>query len=451
MKVNAAATAAKIITADTDRRIRVSDMIPVRIEDISAGCVTVPDDVTVIGDGAFAGNRSLIHADLRNVTHIGARAFQECSNLESVEMNNVSVIGPGAFEFCRSLRRVSFRNVTEIGDEAFLYCSMLDIPEMPRTLASAGTAAFSHTAVRRIDLHRMETIPPFMCSGCTALSHADISGAREIGDDAFSECRSLSRVRMSAAEKIGNRAFRKCSSFAPGSLPDSLQSVGDDAFGCVRDGLIVPESVREFGKNCFGPVDTKKSIRIYGSSLYRFRDYFCDERGSTDTETERFHMWESSLDVTILDHEGKMNGFLPLYVDLEPEMLRALKNAFRDDNTFDYSVLDTVLFGGMSWNLRAKDRLAVMRLRYPFELNASAREGYVRYISGHLERIAHNAVRDRDIGMLSILCDEGLICSENILDVIDHAVSMSASECTAFLLKRRSEMGGRRDMAPEEL
>ena len=53
--------------------------------------------------------------------------------------------------------------------------------------------------------------------------------------------------------------------------------------------------------------------------------------------------------------------------------------------------------------------------------------------------------------MLSILCDEGLICSENILDVIDHAVSMSASECTAFLLKRRSEMGGRRDMAPEEL
>ena len=77
----------------------------------------------------------------------------------------------------------------------------------------------------------------------------------------------------------------------------------------------------------------------------------------------------------------------------------------------------------MSWNLRAKDRLAVMRLRYPFELNASAREGYVRYISGHLERIAHNAVRDRDIGMLSILCDEGLICSENILDVIDHAVS----------------------------
>lgn len=426
-------------------------MIPVRIEDISASCVTMPDDVTVIGDGAFAGNKSLTHLDLRNVRHIGARAFQECSNLESVEMNNVSMIGPGAFEFCRSLRRVSFGNVTEIGDEAFLYCSMLDIPEMPRTLASVGTASFSHTAVRRIDLHRMETIPPFLCSGCTALSHADISGAREIGDDAFSECRSLSHVRMSAAEKIGNRAFRKCSSFAPGELPDTLQSVGDDAFGCVRDGMIVPESVREFGKNCFGPVDTKKSIRLYASSLYRFRDYFCDERGSMDTETERFHMWESSLDVTVLDHEGKISGFLPLYVDLEPEMLRAIKNAFRDDNTFDYSVLDTVLFEGMSWNRRAKDRLAVMRLRYPFELIESAREGYVRYLSGHLERIVQNAVRDRDIGMLSFLCDEGLICSENILDMIDRSVSLTASECTAFLLKRRAEMGGQKDMVPEEL
>ena len=92
-----------------------------------------------------------------------------------------------------------------------------------------------------------------------------------------------------------------------------------------------------------------------------------------------------------------------------------------------------------------------MRLRYPFELSESARKGYVRYLSGHLERIAHNAVRDRDIGMLSLLCDGGLICSENILDVIDHSVSLSASECTAFLLKRRAEMGGQKDMVPEEL
>ena len=132
-------------------------------------------------------------------------------------------------------------------------------------------------------------------------------------------------------------------------------------------------------------------------------------------------------------------------------MLRAIKNAFRDDNTFDYSVLDTVLFEGMSWNRRAKDRLAVMRLRYPFELIESAREGYVRYLSGHLERIVQNAVRDRDIGMLSFLCDEGLICSENILDMIDRSVSLTASECTAFLLKRRAEMDGQKDMAPEEL
>ena len=411
----------------------------------------MPDDVTVIGDGAFAGDRSLIHIDLRNVSHIGAGAFRECSNLETVEMNNASVIGQGAFEFCRSLRRVSFGSVREIGDRAFLYCSMLDIPEMPRTLVSAGAASFSHTAVRSIDLHWMEAVPPSMFSCCTALSYADISGAREIGDDAFAGCRSLSRVRMGSAERIGNRAFCRCSSFAPGALPDSLQSVGDDAFGCVGNGLTVPESVREFGKNCFGPVDTKKSIRLFLSSLYRFRDYLCDERGSTDTETEHFHMWESSMDVTILDREGKTAGFLPLYLDLEPEMLRALKNAFRDDNTFDYSVLDTVLFGGMSWNQRAKDRLAVMRLKYPFGLSESARGGYVCYLSGNIRRIVQNAVRDRDIGMLSFLYDEGFICSENILEMIDHSVSVSASECTAFLLKCRAEMGGQKDMAPEEL
>ena len=411
----------------------------------------VPDDATVIEDGAFKGNKDLTHIDLRNVRYIGARAFQECSNLESVEMSNVAVIGPGAFEFCRSLRTVSFGSVTEIGDEAFLHCSMLDIPEMPGTLTSVGKAAFSHTAVRSIDLHWMETLPPSLFSYCTSLSHADISSAREIGDDAFAGCSSLSDVRMYAVERLGHRAFHKCTSFAPGSLPDSLRHVGDDAFGCVRDGMLVPESVREIGKNCFGPVDRKKSIRIRGSSLYSLRNYFCDECRRPDAEEEHFHMWESSMDVAVLDHEGRMTGFLPLFTDLDPEMLRALKNAFREDNSFDYSVLDTVLFEGMSWNQRAKDRLALMRLKYPFELSESAGDVYARYLGSHVKRIAQHAVRDIDIDMLSFLCDEGLICSENILEIIDYSISLSASECTAFLLKCRAEMDGHSDMIPDEL
>ncbi len=420
-------------------------------EDRSAGCFTALDDMTAIPDGAFAGNKNLTHADLRNVRYIGARAFQECSNLESVEMNNASVIGPRAFEFCRSLRSVSFGSVTDIGEEAFLNCSMLDIPELPPTLISIGSAAFSHTAMRSIDLHWMEEIPSSLCSCCAALTHADISRARLIGEDAFAGCSALSRVEMESAEKIGHRSFHKCRSFALGRLPDTLLSVGDDAFDCVREGTVIPERVREIGKNCFGPVDKKKSIRLYEPSLYCFRNYFPDECVREDGEEVHFHLWESSIDVSVLDRDGNISGFLPLYSDLDPESIRAMKSAFREDNTFDYSFLDTILFTGMRWNQRAKDRLAVMRLIYPFELTEPVKTEYVSYLNRHLDRIAQHAVRDRDIGILSFLCDKGLIFSGNILGILDHSVSLSASECTAFLMKRLSEMDVQKDMIPDEL
>lgn len=420
-------------------------------EDKTQGRFAVPDDVTVITDGAFAGSRNLTNIDLRNVRYIGARAFQDCSNLESVEMDNVIAIGAGAFGFCRSLRNISAGSVTEIGEMAFMHCRMLDIPEIPHSLVSIGAAAFSHTAVRKADLHWMTEIPRALFSCCTSLSCADISGAREIGEDAFAGCSSLSRVKMGAVERIGHRAFCKCSSYAPGVLPGTLRSVGDDAFCYIREGIVIPESVREIGRDCFGPADRSKSIRIYDSSLYAFRNYFREGQTDPETEGEHLHLLGSAVDVTVLDRTGSMIGFLPLYSDPDPELARSLRDAFREDNTFDYSFLDTVLFEEMRWNQRAKDRLAVMRLRYPFELSRSAREGYEDYLGRHLDRMAQHAVRDRDIDTLSFLCDRGLIRSDNILGIIDHSISQSASECTAFLMSRMSEMDGRRDAIPDEL
>ena len=67
----------------------------------------MPEEATAVADGAFAKNKNLKHIDLRNVRHIGAFAFQECTGLENVIMSNVAVIEEGAFEFCRSLQTSS--------------------------------------------------------------------------------------------------------------------------------------------------------------------------------------------------------------------------------------------------------------------------------------------------------------------------------------------------------
>ena len=416
-------------------------------------CV-IAEDVTAIADRAFAGNKSLKHIDLRNAERIGAFAFQDCTNLESVIMSNVSVIGPGAFEFCRSLQSVTFGNVTEIGDLAFFHCGKLDIPEIPRSLTKAGAGAFSHTGLKHADLHWFEEIPPSLFSYCTSMGYADVSGAGVIHDDAFAGCRELSYVKFGDLEKIGARAFQKCNSLEIAALPDTLQSMGDEAFERIRPGLVIPKSVCHIGGNCLGPVDIRKSVSIYMSGLYEFRNYFRGDRivPEKEDEHEHFYMYESSIDVRVLDDvTGKTVSFIPLFCDMDPDMRSNLIDAFREDNTFDYRLFDTVLFPAMSWNQRCRDKVAVLRLKYPFGLSDMSRKEYAAYLRTHADRIARRAVWEKNTDILSYLCENVLISSGGIMKLLDYSMSLSASECTAILLEYRSKLDWHSDPLLEEL
>ena len=416
-------------------------------------CFEMPAEVTSVAEGAFAKNKTLRHADLRNVRYIGDSAFAECTALESVVISNAAVIGAHAFEFCSSLNSVTFGEVREIGDEAFFGCGELDIPEIPRSLTDLGAAAFSHIAIRRADLHWLDRIPASLFRGCTSLTYADISGASEIGDDAFADCWSLSYIRFGDAVKIGDRAFARCESYEPAELPRTLQYIGDNAFCKVRKGLIVPKSVRRIGRNCFGPIDTSKAVSIYRSALYEFRNYFRFERSSAEEDLdEHFHLWESAIDVTVLDNEtDEVVGFLPVFSDLYDPMRDALTGAFREDDTFDYAALDTEFFDGMRWNQRCRDKLAVMRLKHPFGLTEEARAHHLGYLSKDSKRIAKRAIKDNDVGILTFLYDNELIGRDSVNEMLDYSISLSASECTAFLLERQAEYDRRRAPLIDEL
>ena len=412
----------------------------------------MPDNVTVIEAGAFTGIKSLKHIDLRNVRRIGASAFQECTGLETVIMSNVAVIEKGAFEFCRSLHSVTFGAVTDIGDSAFSFCVMLNILELPRSLADIGASAFSHTAIQRVDLHWLKEIPPHLLSFCTSLVYADISGAESVGEGAFEGCRSLSYVRFGDVAKVGTKAFHKCDSLEIACLPDTLKEIGDDAFACMRAGAVIPKSVRRIGRNCFGPVGRRKNIKIHNSLLYEFRNYFMEDRRGTEEDEEHFYLWESSIDVAVLDDETEAEtGFLPLYSDLYPAMRSALIDAFRPDNTFDYSVLDTVFVAEMRWNMKGKDRLAISRLMHPYELTGLARMEYCDYICKHSKRIARWAIWTGDVDNLSFLFDNELAGDIDITELLDYSISISASECTALLLEQQAGAGRYSDSLIDEL
>ena len=108
--------------------------------------VTIPNTVTSIGDGAFAGCSGLKKTITipNSVTSIGEWAFQQCSSLETVTIGcNVKSIGVGAFYQCSGLTSVTIGNsVTSIGMQAFYGCSSLTYVRIPDSVESIGASAF---------------------------------------------------------------------------------------------------------------------------------------------------------------------------------------------------------------------------------------------------------------------------------------------------------------------
>ena len=84
--------------------------------------VTIPNNVTSIGDGAFRNCFELTSVTIPNsVTSIGEGAFEDCACLTSVVIpESVRIVGKHAFRRCSNLTSVTITNsLTSIGDDAF--------------------------------------------------------------------------------------------------------------------------------------------------------------------------------------------------------------------------------------------------------------------------------------------------------------------------------------------
>ena len=92
--------------------------------------IEIPDSVTSIGYGAFAGCDSLTSVTFggnSKLTTIGDYAFESCDSLISIVIpDSVEVLGDYAFYGCRSLTSIEIPNsVTSISEDAFYNCSSL--------------------------------------------------------------------------------------------------------------------------------------------------------------------------------------------------------------------------------------------------------------------------------------------------------------------------------------
>ena len=97
------------------------------INDITSQTAQDNTVLNSILDRSISGN--YVNDDL---TEIGEYAFARCANLTSATFTKVTKIVKGSFFYCRSLESISLPEVKEIEASSFNYCSSLESISMPK-------------------------------------------------------------------------------------------------------------------------------------------------------------------------------------------------------------------------------------------------------------------------------------------------------------------------------
>ena len=268
----------------------------------------IPNDVTEIGDYAFAGGESFTSVKIpSSVQIIKSQAFSGCSNLKkaifaSVDSlcritfsdrqanplneahhlfvgdktqeettiiipNDVTIISKGAFAGCSEITRVKIHNnVTTIGDDAFYGCNNLNIVDYP-SLEALTTISYGNEYSNPMRFCKL-----FLVEG-NEMSSITIN--EDIKDNAFFGAKWLENVTIGNSVKlIGSSAFRDCSNLRQITIEQNysqLETISKDAFnGCSRlEGIILPYSLKSIGKAAFRNCAQLSRIVIPANTTFR--------------------------------------------------------------------------------------------------------------------------------------------------------------------------------------
>ena len=174
--------------------------------------VPLPDEYAI--GGSIAANTATGYYCKRGITNIVPKAFQNFTNLESIDMpDTVETIGDANFFNLQNLGFVRLpANLITLGGYAFCACYNLEISELPNNLATIGLNCFMNC--RKLNF---ESIPNSVTSingftGCINLELKNLSqNITTIPNACFSGCEKLQISKMpSAVSTIGENSFYRC-------------------------------------------------------------------------------------------------------------------------------------------------------------------------------------------------------------------------------------------------
>ena len=194
--------------------------------------ITLPSSLKTIGANAFDNCKNLetvIFASGSVLTEIGANSFANCSKLNSINFGTMlNKIGEGAFKNCYSLESIDLSNtlIEDLSDYCFQACINLKNIKLPKSLVRIGKYAFNYTQLNEVSIpNNVEIIDDYAFSNIGVVSNSSV----EMSNWIISEY-TLSNVRISATSSInhiGKYAFENAV-FEKISLPSDNDLFIDD-------------------------------------------------------------------------------------------------------------------------------------------------------------------------------------------------------------------------------
>ena len=203
--------------------------------------ITVPKNVTSIGDKVFEGQSNLQKFSYCSdrIVSIGKAAFKDCKSLKYF----MHVANDGVFR----VNGVELNKVSSIGTEAFSGCSNI---------------------YSSIHFKSLNILPSSCFKGCKKLQRVNLDSITEIYSSCFEGCSSLSDVTIGAnISKIDTHAFANCANikeieFRSGICP----LIHPDAFNNCSDFRVIlrPDSQKDGFKSCTPLQNKKMYVSIAG-------------------------------------------------------------------------------------------------------------------------------------------------------------------------------------------
>ncbi len=238
--------------------------------------ITIPDQITEIGDYAFYGNPTLKTVNFHaGITRIGLGAFYG-TQLTRVNIPNPDCeIGNSCFSNSQVSSVTLPQGMKKLGRHVFFYCVNLTSLTLPEGMEEIGMMCFGSCSLTSVNLPSTMVKLDSCSLQDNPFTSINLKNVKYVGRQAFSQCTNLTTVTSNGMlEEIDGAAFTRCP-LTTAYLPEGMKTIMMNAyFRCPNlNTFTVPTTVTTItGNPCVGATSLRAFTVAEGSEYFAAYD-----------------------------------------------------------------------------------------------------------------------------------------------------------------------------------